>query len=734
MAEINDAALFNAKYYTKRLDPGEVRLLSFEESSGKWSFETHTLGQAPPYVAVSYTWGPNEDVAYADDAVINKDGVPRYLSTTDRGGDVASSEAEAHFLEIDGESYQVTQNVHELVTRVMADGVGALGWIDALCINQADHVERSSQVRRMGDIFATAEYVLIWLGTDDRGEAEIVVDMCKAIQAEYRRQIGSGGRNADVRKIPNFWEPGVLEQMGLPSAVDDRWHVLARFWDRRWFHRTWVVQEAAAANSQRFWWGATDLDVQMLTDVSKFILQSQLPLFARRNASGTLYNTNEWFTLRRKIGESIAKIQSFKHLVFTQPGEIDGQPYLMDSYDLQCTAVGGPKMIDGKLRKDCMRYWANMLETNRTFDASDRRDYIYATLGIIDTGAMNRDWSMTGIVVDYTKSVAEVYTDAAKRIMEASKCVNLISLAQDPQMRREHDLPSWVPDFSARGEMPIMLPRARRWSLMPNLYKMAHSVPGSLSSSFEVQDDLRTLRVQGIRLDEVLKIGESHYDLYNGGMWEKVGQILLSRPSFAPHESRIESLWRTMIANSSMSEDDIAPLDTAALFKLFVTYSLAMRALNDPTHLDKLPTWQKLTDMELAACNYDNEAASLPSFEYVRDRVEYSKRVIKELEAGGAPPKDANTGYRAGLFGNAAECMYYRRILVNKSGYLGFGPMSTMPGDEVWLLPGMPLPTILRKVDGEGSGYKVLGESYLHGDPDFMAQQNEKGWQWIELV
>ena len=733
MAEINDAARFNAKHYTTRLDPGQIRLLSFEDSSGKWSFETHTLDEAPPYVAVSYTWGPNEDIAYADEAVINKDGVPRYLSTVDRGGDIASSDEEAHFLEIDGEDYQVTRNVRELVMRVIGDGVGALGWIDALCINQADLIERSSQVRQMGDIFASAEYVLIWLGTDDRNEADIVVDMCKVIQAEYWRQIGDGGRNAAVRKIPNFWEPGVLEQMGLPPAVDDRWHVFARFCDRRWFHRTWVIQEAAAAVSQRFWWSTTELDVQMLTDVSKFILQSQLALFARRNEITMPYNTNEWFALRRKIGESIAKIQSFKNLIFIQEGEIDGQPYLMDSYDLQCTAVGGPKVIDGKLRQDCMRYWANMLETNRTFDASDPRDYIYATLGIIDAAAVNRGWSTTGIVVDYAKSVAEVYADAAKRIMKASKCVNLVSLAQDPQMRRRHDLPSWVPDFSARGEMPILLPRGRRWSLMPNLYKMAQRVPDSSSASFKVQDDLRTLRVKAIRLDEISQIGESHYDLSNGGMWEKVGQILLSRTSFAPNESRIESLWRTMVANSSMS-DDVAPPEAAKLFESFVTYSLAMRTFHDPTHLDRLPSWQKLTEWELSASNYDGEAAPLPSFDYVRDRVEYAKRMIKAMEAGAEYPKDANTGIRASLFSTTAEGMYYRRILLTSSGYLGFGPMSTMPGDEVWLLPGMPLPTILRKADGEGTRYMVLGESYLHGDPDFTAQQSEHGWQWIDIV
>lgn len=39
-----------------------------------------------------------------------------------------------------------------------------LMWIDSLCINQIDTSEKNYQVRLMGDIFAKAQHVLIWLG------------------------------------------------------------------------------------------------------------------------------------------------------------------------------------------------------------------------------------------------------------------------------------------------------------------------------------------------------------------------------------------------------------------------------------------------------------------------------------------------------------------------------------------------------------------------------------------
>lgn len=36
-------------------------------------------------------------------------------------------------------------------------------WIDSICINQSDNIEKAGQIPLMGDIFSTAETVYIWL-------------------------------------------------------------------------------------------------------------------------------------------------------------------------------------------------------------------------------------------------------------------------------------------------------------------------------------------------------------------------------------------------------------------------------------------------------------------------------------------------------------------------------------------------------------------------------------------
>lgn len=733
MAEhaVNQAALNNAGLYTTRLEDDEIRLLYLEQPLGKWSFQKHKISEARDYVAVSYTWGPNEDTAYAGDDVISKEGVPRYLSAVDTNYDNNDGDETPYYLEIDGKNYQITRNVHELATRVISDEGGALAWVDALCINQADVVERSAQVARMGDIFSNAEYVLVWLGTDDDDEAGSVIELCKAISAEYERQTDGGGRIAAPRHVSNIMEPGTLEGMGLPPASDERWYAFARFWDRRWFHRLWIVQEATMASSPRMWWGGSELDTRMLGNVSSFILQAEFPLATWRtqfNKTGT----KEWWNLRRKMGETLTKIRASKFVVYPEPDEVDNQPYQQDSYILQCDTVGGPRMLDGKVRQDSMRHYANILETHRTFDATDPRDYIYGTLGIIESAAANRGWTPTGIQVDYTKSVADIYGDAAKRIMETSRCINLLSLAQDPLMRKQHDLPSWVPDFSARGVMPVLLPKARRWETMPKLYNLSQSIAASRSHVFEVQDNLRVLKVKAICLTDIKKIGESHHELCNGGIWEQVAQILISQPSFVKGESQVESLWRSLIANTSLDGYEIAPPETAKLFKYFVATSLVMNVLNDPNHLDKLPTWRMVTELDHKAANYDEEAAALYSFDWVREKAGVASQDVQDIEAGNRPAQQPGPIMsQAALFANNTQPMYYRRVLLTSCGLLGFGPLSTKPGDEVWVLPGMPLPTVLRRT--EAGAYRVLGETYLHGDPDFPSG-GEKEMTWIDLV
>jgi hypothetical protein len=74
----------------------------------------------------------------------------------------------------DGKRIDITQNLSDALTNIVAIGIDGWLWIDALCINQADFEERSSQVLLMGNIYSSASEVLIWLGLPRPGIEDLV--------------------------------------------------------------------------------------------------------------------------------------------------------------------------------------------------------------------------------------------------------------------------------------------------------------------------------------------------------------------------------------------------------------------------------------------------------------------------------------------------------------------------------------------------------------------------------
>lgn len=71
---------------------------------------------------------------------------------------------------IDGDDgpLMVTPNLHNALLEIRQQVDICRVWIDAICINQVDHKEKSAQLRFMGLIHCRASSVYIWLGKHER--------------------------------------------------------------------------------------------------------------------------------------------------------------------------------------------------------------------------------------------------------------------------------------------------------------------------------------------------------------------------------------------------------------------------------------------------------------------------------------------------------------------------------------------------------------------------------------
>ena len=86
------------------------------------------IDKAPPYEALSYTWGDGE----ADSSIF-----------------------------IDGCVFRVRTNLHHALGILRNENNVRILWVDALCIDQSHNTERGQQVSQMGRVYSNAKDVLI---------------------------------------------------------------------------------------------------------------------------------------------------------------------------------------------------------------------------------------------------------------------------------------------------------------------------------------------------------------------------------------------------------------------------------------------------------------------------------------------------------------------------------------------------------------------------------------------
>jgi hypothetical protein len=112
-------------------------------------FKVVSLDDRPMFDALSYTWGP---------PVVGDDWKPG-----------------SQYVYFSGHHIPVTGNLFDALLAIScSSGIGRLVyiWADALCINQKDTSERSSQIALMASIYSRANIVRIWLGRSRNQEVE----------------------------------------------------------------------------------------------------------------------------------------------------------------------------------------------------------------------------------------------------------------------------------------------------------------------------------------------------------------------------------------------------------------------------------------------------------------------------------------------------------------------------------------------------------------------------------
>jgi hypothetical protein len=417
-------------YQYQPLLPGHIRCLVLYPGTGESDIEVSlvpfSLQDDPDSIlkvmeALSYTWGvptPAKKIRFRDEA---------------------------------GRTLAVSPNLHDALVGLRQTNTsrsdGRIMWIDQLCINQQDNDEKSEQVQMMGAIYSKASRVIIWLSKEVFHLKDVNFHLSK-----FRDLF-----NAAMTAIAEGSHPEGIEDERLSKAAkrisQHSWDIAQIVFGHPYFTRIWIIQEIVMAkqclilleNGQIEWdmirtIGATLSNISETLGVIPLPVTMKKPIYCLQNMITLRYQLVEY----PKQGGSSAKI-------FTR-GFSD--PNIDANYKLGLAR--GVKSFE-ESRESLL----DLAQLAWRFNASDRRDKIYALLGLL---AFDRCYlgSFTELYPDYssTKTYQQLLQDITTTSFTQHGSLSTLVLCNP---RRNVRLPSWLFDVEDpyAADMPYALGRTK---------------------------------------------------------------------------------------------------------------------------------------------------------------------------------------------------------------------------------------------------------------------------------
>jgi hypothetical protein len=383
-----------------------IRVLTYLGTSGSTSgrlqckletFDLDYISEKSTYNALSYVWGKPTDTAIirCDDALV---AIRRSL-------------------------YTALCNIWAVMptTRI---------WADAICINQSDLDEKSTQVSSMHRIFAEAEDVLIWFGEPFDGSQELFQLLRTTSEPEFAQvfeQLTGHGRPwYRLPRVPS----GPFERIIRAAQVSD---LVSRLSCHEWFTRIWTLQEFAVARRAYVVCG-----LQIL----------------------------RWEEFRT----GVARAKEYLDAEGIRGDRLPPSGNLLNYIENLETALATTKPYPERL--------LHLLVTNRDRAAFDGRDRVFALMN------MPQLRNRPTITVDYSLSVDEVFADAAYSCIQSTHSLDILQMAGQKN-RAQSIHPSWVPDWRDtqlldRWENNRVAPPSRTHDSISRRLHLPRNQPGNI--------------------------------------------------------------------------------------------------------------------------------------------------------------------------------------------------------------------------------------------------------------
>ncbi|ETN38420.1 uncharacterized protein HMPREF1541_06455 [Cyphellophora europaea CBS 101466] len=662
--------------------------------------DNHCLNNAPPYSALSYTWGEETGIVY---------------------------------ISCNGSDLPVTETLANVLRLFRSSDRSEVFWIDQCCIDQSNTQERSRQVNLMYSIYSSAQTIEAWLGADSSKlgptlrtllmQIDCAIDSIATIGVEH---LAAGSKISvtaeedsipgtkpiyDLTKaIPTFSGEEFLKCHGLPLADSSDWKSLWECLTSRYFSRVWTIQELHAAGVARLRWGQSELEWPLLYNAIRFC---------------------ETYFVHPDL---VAKPPNEWHILVA--------PFIKEKE--------GP-------RSTLLRY----LLDSTVHKCADKRDKIFGLVGVCSTiGVSNEHFiqdthkvdASERLQADYNLTWQEVMRDTCRAICYASTTLEILCYVSHNSLPPTNGLPSW----SLSPDRENSIPEVDAGFFSSNLVACGQSLPrlGNL-----LDDGPEILRARGIRVDRVLAVTEPIPLGYQESMqiylpsaerfedaWMLMKSSLIN-PEQDPEDldpvavlaSRVPDFIETICCSSRerMTSDDIRE-ETVYLYAAYQLESALARVrdycrqptdspLSNELFFPESGVFAATCAVYLDAVSHDPDVIRDTMGTHVAAEVDQCRKLVDNIFATSAADEKSamlqslvfglcvvrqkNVDWRQ--FGDKCWDGKERSFFTTEGGRIGRGAKLLQPGDDIHVLYGGPAPFVSRSREDDARW--LIGACYLHG-------------------
>jgi hypothetical protein len=292
----------------------------------------------------------------------------------------------------------------------------------------------------------------------------------------------------------------------------------------------------------------------------------------------------------------------------------------------------------------------------RPLEASDKRDKIFALLGLVT------DWQDSpAMLPDYQMDARTTFAQTAANTIRRAKSLTVLAGDLDAVLNRKRveGLASWAMDWSLPC-LPVEIDRVSSLGL--------YNASGGHTSPVRLHQQHSVLEASGSYVDYVIAVGEvSRHNQISETLaairsWkletQRHEQLRSLYPTGCTYD---EAFWRTLIA------DIVHTSDTGDL--------------GGPRKHNDSASYRRATGED---------------FEAYRAWRMWSRCISRDTLSRSATfsQRDLNDGISS-IHYALKTATTSRRFLITAKGYIGFGPRTTQLGDEVWILSTSSVPFLL---------------------------------------